>query len=169
MQRLIYIAGIFILGILFVSCEKKDYPKGLAEYEHHYYIVYVPNNNSLVSVQRTQTTLLKLPLQFYSEFTRDYDAVAQFAVVTDTLKSPAQRGVDFEIVDKNGTAIQPVDGLYSITFPQAKKATDTIYVKLLNNPAPGTRKLELRLKENKTSNFYVDIFSTACNRPIEIK
>ncbi len=56
-----YMAGVAAAVLLLASCEKKDYPAGLPEYEHHYYLVYIPNNNTQVNVQRTQTALLKLP------------------------------------------------------------------------------------------------------------
>ena len=163
---IIAIAGIFVLA----SCEKKDYPAGLPEMEHHYYAIYVPNNNTGVSVFRNQAALIKFPVQFYSTFTRGYDAVAKYSIVTTGITAPAVVGQDFNIVDKNGTVIQPgTDGKYSIVFPQAKQAMDTIYVKLLNNPAPGIRKMEVNIQENQTDQFYVDIFSTACKRPVEIK
>lgn len=155
--------------VLLVACEKKDYPAGLPEFEHHYYAIYVPSNNSQVNVQRTQTALLKLPVQFYSTFTRSYDAVANYNIVTTGITNPALLGVDFEIVDKNGAIIQPVDGKYSITFPKAVQTKDTIYVKMLNNPATGARKMEIQIMENKNETFYVDIFSTAFRRPVEIR
>lgn len=156
--------------LLFSSCEKRDYPAGLEEMEHHYYAVFVPNNNTNVVVQRTQTDLVKFPVQFYSNFTRGYDAVAKYVLTTAAYSAaPAVRGVDFEIVDRNGTVIPAADTTYTMVFPQAKKVVDTIYVKLLNNPAPGTRRMELRMIENQTSEFYVDIFSTACRRPVEIR
>jgi hypothetical protein len=46
---------------------------------------------------------------------------------------------------------------------------DTIYIKLLNNPASGSRKMEVQLQDNITDKFDVDIFSTAYRRPVEIK
>lgn len=162
---LIALTGVFA----FSSCEKKDYLKGIEEMEHHYYAVFVPNNNTGVSVNRTQTSLLKFPVQFYSSFTRSYDAVAKYAVVGTDISNPAVLGQDFAIVDKNGAVIPSTDGTYNMVFPQAKKATDTIYVKLLNNSTPGTRKIEIQIQENKTNEFYVDIFSTAFRRPLEIK
>jgi len=167
MKRLSYIAMLFAVAAL-ASCEKKDYPKGLPELEHHYYAVFVPNNNSAVSVSKSQSALLKFPVQFYSTFIRDYDAVAKYIVVPDAT-SPAAVGVDFNIVDKNGNTIQPTGGSYTITFPQAKQAMDTIYIKLLNNPASGSRKMEVQLQDNITDKFDVDIFSTAYRRPVEIK
>ena len=161
---LIALTGMFAI----VSCEKRDYPMGLSEYDHHYYAIFVPNNNTAVTVARSQTALLKFPVQFYSSFTRSYDAVAKYAVVTGGISTPAVRGQDFNIVDKNGVVIPSADTTYSMVFPKAVQAMDTIYIKLLNSSVPGARKLEIQMLENKTSEFYVDIFSTAFRRPITI-
>lgn len=153
-----------------VACEKSNYNKnGLPEYEHHYYAAYIPNTNTGVSVQRTQTALIKFPVQFYSAFTREYDAVAMYTVFTTGITNPAVIGQDFNIVDRNGNVIQPVDGKYQMVFPQAKRAMDTIYVKLLNSTVAGTRKMEVRLLHNITDKYEVDTFSTAFTRPVEIK
>ena len=161
---------IAVLGmIILASCEKKDYPKGVEEMEHHYYAVFTPNNNTGVSVNKNQAALIKFPVQFYSTFTRSSNAVAKYAVVKSGIPNPAVVGVDFSIVDKNGVVIPSADSTYTMVFPQAKQATDTIYVKLLNNPVAGTRKIEIQMIENKTDQFYVDIFSTAFRRPLEIK
>lgn len=169
MKKLFNISSLFLL-IGLSSCEKKDYPAGLPEYEHHYYVVYVPNNNNTkIVAQRTQTDLVKFPVQFYSTFSRPYDAVAHYQVVTTGLASPAQAGVDFEIVDKSGAPVQAENNIYSMVFPKAEQAKDTIYMKLLNNPAPGTRSAEIHLIENKNNEFYVDIFSTAFRRTLEIR
>ena len=170
MRFLKHITFIIVGMILFTACEDRETALGLPEYENHYYAAYIPNNNSKVSVKRNQTTLVKFPVQFYSAFTRDYDAVADYVVNTQGVTNPATLGVDFNIVDKNGAVIQPVDGKYSFTFPQAKRATDTIYVKLLNNPAAGTRNVEINIVEHDAMPEYlVDIFSTAFKRPLEIK
>ena len=89
-------------------------------------------------MQKTQVALLKRPVQFYSAFTRSYDAVAYYAVDTTGIAKPAVLGVDYNIVDKDGNVIQPDNGIYTITFPRAERKMDTIYVKLLNNPLSGT-------------------------------
>ena len=167
MKSLKYIIALSIFFSL-ASCEKKDYPAGLPELEHHYYALFVPNNNSAVTVARTQAALLKFPVQFYSTFTREYDAVAKYVVVTGGITGPAARGVDFNIVDKNGTVIPSADSTYTIVFPQARQAMDTIYIRLLNNTAPGVRKFEIQLQDNITPQFDVDIFSTAFRRPVQI-
>lgn len=152
----------------FVACEDKSYPAGLPEYEHHYYIVYVPNNNSQMTVNRDRTDLVALPVQFYSSFTRNYDAVAHYAVVTPDVDNPAVLGEDFDIVDKDGNVIQPANGKYALAFPQAKQATDTIYIRLLNNPNPGSRMVEINLEDHITPDYRVAIFSTAFRRTLQI-
>jgi len=169
MKAILYIALFFTGASALSSCEKHGYPAGLPEYEHHYYAAYIPNNNSQVNIQRNQAALVKFPVQFYSSFSRSYDAVAYYAVVTTGITNPAAVGVDFNVVDKNGNVITPVDGKYSMVFPKAERKMDTIYLKMLNNPATGVRKVEINILENKTSEFYVDIFSTACKRPVEIR
>lgn len=168
MRSITYLLMALSGMMLIASCEKKDYPKGWDELQHHYYAIFVPNNNTAVTVQRSQAALLKFPVQFYSTYTREYDAVAKYAVVTGGITGPAQRGVDFNIVDKNGVVIPSNDTTYSIIFPKAVQAMDTIYIKLLNNPAPGVRKFEIQIQDNITPQFEVDIFSTAYRRPVTI-
>jgi hypothetical protein len=170
MKRAIYILFISAGIMALASCEKRDYNHGgLPEYENHYYAAYLPNDNSGVSLTRTQTALIKFPVQFYSSFTRSYDAVANYAIVTTGIANPAVLGQDFNVVDKNGAVIQPANGKYSMTFVQSKRATDTIYIKLLNSNVAGTRKMEVQIQENKNDQYYVDIFSTAFRRSVEIK
>jgi hypothetical protein len=169
MKSLHYIILTILSIAVFSSCEKKDYALGVPEMDHHYYAVFVPNNNTGVSVNKNQAALVKFPVQFYSTFTREYDAVAKYAVVKTGISNPAVVGQDFNIVDRNGNVISSSDSTYTLTFPKAVQATDTIYVKLLNNPASGTRRVEIQLMENKNDKFYVDIFSTAFRRPLEIK
>jgi hypothetical protein len=159
---------VLLVSGFFTACEDRDYPAGLPEFEHHYYIVYVPNNNSSVTVKRSRTELLELPVQFYSEFSRDYDAVAAYEINTDGIANPAVRGQDFEIVDEDGRALTTADGKYRLVFPKAEKAQARIFVKLLNNAAPGTRAFELNLIDNIEASFRVDVFSTAYKRTIQI-
>ena len=165
---------ILVLPMLFMgvsSCEKKDYPAGLDSLAHHYYAIFVPNNNTSVTVPRTQTALVKFPVQFYSTFIRDYNAVAKYAVVTTGITPAAVLGVDFYVVDKSGNVILPPPGgdpVFDMIFPQAKQAMDTIYLKMLNNPAPGARKFEIQIQDNRTAQYDVDIFSTAYRRPVTI-
>ncbi|SDC03175.1 hypothetical protein [Niabella drilacis] len=169
MKSVKYIYLAFLLLFAGASCEKKDYPKGLAELEHHYYVVYYPNTNDTVRVNRSQTALLKLPIQFYSGFTRSYDAKTYYRVETSGIANPAVLGQDFNVVDRQGNVLQPVDGRFSILFPQAKQTKDTIYIRLLNNSTPGTRRAVINLIGDSTSQYVVDTFSTAHKRPLVIQ
>jgi hypothetical protein len=155
--------------IVLSSCEKKEYLRGVEEMDHHYYAVFIPNNNSNTIVNRNQAALVKFPVQFYSTFTREYDAIAKYAFVKTGISNLAVVGQDFAIVDRNGNVIPTSDSTYTLVFPKAVQATDTIYVKLLNSTTLGTRRIEIQLMENKTDKFYVDIFSTAFRRPLEIR
>jgi hypothetical protein len=166
MKYITYSTFASLLFLALTACEKRDYPKGLPEYDHHYYAVWVPNTNDTVSVKRTD--LLKLPVQFYSAFTRNYDAVAKYAVSSANYNPAAVRGVDYNVVDKDGNVIQSTDTTYTMVFSQAKQAKDTVYIKLLNNAVPGVRKFEIQILDNITDQFEVDIFSTAFRRPIKI-
>jgi len=168
MKAFKYILFAVAGAIAFASCEKKDYPKGLEEMEHHYYAIFVPNNNTGITVNRNQAALIKFPVQFYSTFTRSYDAKAKYAFVKTGYPSPAVLGQDFQVVDKNGTTIPTSDSTYFLTFPQAKQAMDTIYIKLLNSAVAGQRKIDIQILANQTNEFLVDFFSTACKRPITI-
>ncbi|MEP6674933.1 MAG: hypothetical protein ABJA78_07250 [Ferruginibacter sp.] len=169
MRSFRYILMTAATVIIFTACNKADdTAAGVPELAHHYYAIFVPNNNTAVTVTKSQTTLVKFPVQFYSTFVRDYDAVCKYAVTTFGQTAPAVRGVDYNIVDKNGTTIPSVDTTYSIIFPKAVQAMDTIYMKLLNNPVAGTRKMEVQILDNITTQFDVDIFSTAYRRPVQI-
>ncbi|MDT4869898.1 hypothetical protein FQZ97_1049530 [compost metagenome] len=90
-------------------------------------------------------------------------------MVTPNVSNPAVLGVDFQVVDQQGNTLQPgSDGKYSLLFPQARKAADTVYVKLLNNPAPGRRIVEINFEDHITPDYRVDIFSTAFRRTLNI-
>jgi len=169
MKVIRYIAVVFSLLYILASCEDKDYPKGVEEYAHHYYLVFYPNTNDTVRVLRSQTGLLKLPVQFYSSFTRDYDAVAYYIADTVRIPNRAVRGTDFEITDRSGNTLQPdANGRFSLTFPRAVQAKDTIYVKLLNAAAPGSRRVTIGILGNTTNQYTVDTFAAGHLRPLVI-
>ena len=169
MKTKIFLVGILLAG-MFSACEKREYLLGLPEYDHHYYIAYVPYNNTQVTVNKNQASLVKFEVSFNSSFTRSYDAVAQYKLTPATINgtTAAVLGTDFNVVDSKGNVINPVDGKYSITFPKAVKARDTIYIKLLNNPAAGARAVNVDLIENLTSEYRVDTMSVAFRRPLRI-
>ncbi len=166
----IKLLAVILVSTGLFSCEKRSYPDGLPEYENVYYAGFLPwNNTGTESVQRTQTTLVKFPVEFHSAYVRSYDASAQYTLVTTGITNPAVLGQDFEIVDKNGAKINPVNGKYNLVFPKAEKRIDTIYAKVLNSSVAGTRKIEIDLVKNTTDQYTVSTFSQAFKRFLEIK
>ncbi len=167
----IFIALIATIAITFTSCkEDREYPAGLPEYENYYYAGFLPwNNTATSSVFRNQTALIKFPVQFHSVYVRNYDADATYSLVTTGITNPAVVGQDFQVVDKNGNTIQPANGLYTLKFPQAKALVDTIYFKVLNSSVAGTRKIEINIVKNETSQYTVGNFSQAFKRFLEVK
>jgi len=163
---------IALLAFTFSACEKEDPegPVGDPAFENYYYAGFLPwNNTGTESVFRTQTTLVKFPVQFHSVYVRDYDAEAKYTLVATGQPNPAIVGQDFNFVDKSGNVLQPVNGLYTLKFPQAKAKIDTIYVKLLNSSIAGTRKIEINIVKNETAQYTVGNFSQAFKRFLEVK
>jgi len=158
--------------ITFSSCEKDDPdgPVGADGYDNFYYAGFLPwNNTATESVVRTQTTLVKFPVQFHSAYVRDYDAVANFTLVTTGIAAPAVLGQDFNVVDKTGNPVQVTNGVYSLNFSQAKAKVDTIYFKVLNSNVAGTRRIEINLVQNKNSQYTVGTFSQSFKRFLEVR
>lgn len=160
-----------IIAITFTACKKDDDGlMGLPEFENYYYAGFLPwNNTGTESVLRSQTKLVKFPVQFQSSYVRDYDAVGQYTLVTTGITNPAIAGQDFNIVDKNGNTLQPANGVYSMNFPQAKAVIDTIYVKVLNSTVAGTRKIEIDLVKNAPGQYTVGTFTQSFKRFLEVK
>jgi hypothetical protein len=171
-KAFIYLTIFALTAIVFTACKKDDdqAKKGLQAYENYYYAGFLPwNNTGTESVLRTQTKLVKFPVQFNSAYIRDYDAAAHYTFVTTGITNPAVAGQDFAVVDKNGNTITAANALYSLNFPQAKQLTDTIYIKVLNSTVAGTRKIEIDLVKNANEKYTVGTFSQAYIRFLEIK
>jgi len=165
----IVLAFLAVVAVVFTACEKDD-PAGVPEFDNYFYAGFLPwNNTGTESVLRTQTTLVKFPVQLNSTTERDYDAVAQYTLVTTGIANPAIGGQDFDIVDKGGNTLQPANGVYSLTFPRAKAKIDTIYIKVLNSALPGTRRIELNLVKNTTSQYTIGTFTQSFKRFLEVK
>ena len=170
MKTTIYTVLLALITVGFASCEKRDYPAGTPEFENYYYAGYLPwNNTGTESVLRTQTKLVKFPVQFNSAYVRDYDASAYYKLVTTGITNPAVLGQDFDVVDKNGNSIKATDGNYALVFPKAQAKIDTIYLKVLNSSVAGTRKIEIDLVKNVSSNYTVGTFSQSYIRFLEVK
>lgn len=130
MKKILY----FILSLACVgmttSCSEEEWSNGDPAMEHIYYIGFENwgtfKNDVTFNVNQGQT--VEVPMQFYSEFVRDYDAVTYYYVVSDL-----QRGVDYDIVNESGASVQPDgNGAYQLVWPKAQKGVKNVYVKALN-------------------------------------
>jgi hypothetical protein len=168
-KRNIILAFLVLITTAFAACEKDD-PAGVPEFDNYFYAGFLPwNNTGLESVPRTQTTLVKFPVKFNSTTERDFDAVAQYTLVSTGITNPAVAGQDFNIVDRTGNTLQPSNGAYSLSFPRAKEKVDTIYVRVLNSTVAGTRRIQINLIKNTTPQYTVGTFTQSFIRFLEVK
>jgi len=168
-NRNIILAFLAMITIAFTSCEKDD-PAGVPEFDNYFYAGFLPwNNTGVESVVRTQTTLVKFPVKLNSAAEHDFDAIAQYTLVTTGITNPAVAGQDFNIVDRSGNTLQPANGIYSLSFPGAKEKVDTIYVKVLNSAVAGTRRIQINLVKNTTPQYTVGTFTQSYIRFLEVK
>lgn len=173
-----------MVGCLFSACRDNDYPDGLAEYEHYYYAGFLPWNNTKIAIDKTKSDLVELEVQFHSEYIRTYDVSVKYFLKNPATGDIAKVGVDFEIVDKQGNKIEPVEaGVYELVFPKAQKGKASVYVKPLNNPVAGKRSVIVALHlhddinttdsesriNTETSQYTVATFTQACKRPLEFE
>ncbi len=152
-----------IAGMGLCSCDRDndwDYDHSLENEfffgpkEWGYESTKLGNNNVLTySVIEGQT--VAVPMHLWSEFVRSF-SVETFYYTTPkpegekyyptpevnknqvAYDGPAlTRGVDYEVVDSNGNVLQPdSDGAFVMTWPNAKKGDQNIYIKAL----PGGKK-----------------------------
>jgi hypothetical protein len=133
-----YIFNVLMVVICcaFVSCDNDEWSNGDPAMEHVYYFGFEnwgdknSFNNNKVEYTVEQGNTVEIPVQFHSECVRSYDVVVYYYVSTGT--SDLKRGINYQIVDDNGTVIEPdANGAFSMSFPQAKKGVKNIYVKAL--------------------------------------
>lgn len=130
MKKLLYLA-ICLMGMFcMTSCEDDQWSNGDPEYDHIYYIGFEDwgqfKNDVAFNVDRG--SVVAIPMQFYCEFKRNYDVETYYYVETSLT-----RGTDFEIVDANGSALQPdANGAYKLVWKNALKGVQNVYVKALN-------------------------------------
>ena len=126
---------------LFASCGDDDWGNNNPAMEHIYYYglgnVKYPGGNELqYDVKQGET--VAIPTYFFSAFTRKYSPVVSYYTSNVPVKEgetivDMKLGVDFQVVDSKGTALTPdAKGGYSMTWPNAKKGQQDVYIKALN-------------------------------------
>ena len=130
MKKLIYTLLSFVCTLSLASCGDDAWGNDNEEMAHVYYIGFEDwgtfKNDVKFDVAQGET--VAIPMQFYCEFIRPYDVETYYYVAGNLM-----RGTDYEIVDTNGTVLQPnADGAFVLTWPKAKKGVQNVYVKALN-------------------------------------
>lgn len=177
----IFLMLIAFMALFFNSCQEEPWSEGDPAMEHVYYFGFEDwgklKNDVKFSIAKGET--LAVPVQFHSERVRNYD-VTTFYYVAGT----SVRGVDYQIVDANGAALEPdANGAFSLMWPKAVKGVQNIYVKALNgstgsftlqtfNPnaeVPISNTDPTSATNNKTSDYEVRAFSQNYKVSISIK
>jgi len=148
MKKIFYILAVMGL-FMTTGCEKDNiWGEGDPAYEHIYYIGFYKSikfdyyvtfeiaangaaqwrEGSTTSNGTWQATepanVAGVPFEFHSERVRTYDAVSKFWVVANGLSTG-----DYTLTLEDGTALSPDgSGVYSITWPQAKKGVKKVLV-----------------------------------------
>lgn len=140
MKKLLYLM-FCLTGLTFAtSCEEDEWANGDPALDHVYYIGFEEWSakfDNKVTYDVTQGSTVSIPMQFYCEFVRDYDVETYYYVAGDLV-----RGTDYDIVDANGSALQPdANGAFKLVWPHAKKGVQNVYVKALNG-AKGKLKVQ---------------------------
>lgn len=141
-------AGALLLS---TGCQTVDtWGDGLPEMEHVYYVGFEKTDRSsdylyyqiaqdgasswrygtnkpTMAWIPAEASTATVPFQFHSERVRAYDATTKFWIVESGLKA----GVDYSI-SLDGTALTPVEGVYSLVWPQAKKGVQSVKIKRLS-------------------------------------
>lgn len=189
MKKKLFIIPVLFFMTLLTACGDDDL-RHEKEKEHHYIVHYLPWNNTLKQVNKTQATPLEVEVMFESVYVRGYDAEVNIYIKSEqrvnngqVVAEPAVLGTDFTITDESGNSLPAGDsGALKLTFGQAKKATKKLYIKMLNNTGATTPvyfRMDLTpgeasadnlntLVNKETGNYKVSAASQAYSRPIQI-
>lgn len=157
MKRILYTLAAIIASISFTSCGDDDWNYDKSQENVYFFGPEVwgyddikKGNNNVVHYEVEQGQTVAVPMQFWCEFIRSYDVVTYYYVApkpqdqkyyASTSSSEELSydgpdlvcGVDYEVVDKNGTKLTPnANGAYEFTWKNAQKGVQNIYIKALN-------------------------------------
>lgn len=178
MKKIIFLLTIMIGVYTFTSCDDNEWEEGDPSMEHIYYIGFKEwgKFNNKVKYNVEQGGILEVPIQYHSERIRSYDVVTYYYVGDEM-----QRGVDYEIIDEEGKAIEPnQEGAYTVTWSKAKKGIYNIRIKALNaqkgsftlhtfNPKAGEIKHPDNITNSMTKDYEVRSFTQNYKVIVNIK
>ncbi len=162
MKKIIGFIVVAAITLCSTSCEKHEmWGDGRSDLEH-VYIFLVDQPDSQVDYlsyeiaqngdarwrhgssattgtwQASEQWVASVPFNFRSERVRTYDAVS-FIWVVSTLKA----GTDYTVTREDGTVITPdANGGYPLTWPQAKRADQSIEIKRMPGSPNGTIRVQ---------------------------
>lgn len=130
---------VFAISCLFAGCsnDHAEWENGDPTMAHIYYYCFekwggIPGGND-ISYSVTQGETIAIPTQFYSSFTRKYSPEVYYYTSPNPKAEELVCGTDYVVVDKEGNTLTPdASGAYTMTWPNAKKGVQDIYIKTLN-------------------------------------
>lgn len=131
--------SVFALSCLLAACsnDHDEWENGDPAMAHIYYYCFeqwggIPGGND-ISYSVTQGETIAIPTQFYSSFTRTYSPEVYYYTSPNPKAEELVCGTDYVVVDKDGNTLTPdASGAYTMTWPNAKKGVQNIYIKTLN-------------------------------------
>lgn len=131
--------SVFAISCLLAACsnDHDEWENGDPAMAHIYYYCFeewggIPGGNDIsYSVKQGET--IAIPTQFYSSFTRKYSPEVYYYTSPNPKAEELVCGTDYVVVDKDGNTLTPdASGAYTMTWPNAKKGVQNIYIKTLN-------------------------------------
>lgn len=131
--------SVFAISCLLAACsnDHDEWENGDPAMAHIYYYCFeqwggIPGGNDIsYSVKQGET--IAIPTQFYSSFTRKYSPEVYYYTSPNPKAEELVCGTDYVVVDKDGNTLTPdASGAYTMTWLNAKKGVQNIYIKTLN-------------------------------------
>ena len=172
MKKIITLFVYTVICSLFISCDE-EWSNNNPAMEHIYYYglgnVQFPGGNELqYNVNQGET--VAIPTYFFSAYSRSYSPVVAYytsPIPQDEGNTIPQLvcGTDYQVVEKDGNVLSPDNnGGYSMTWPNAIKGSQNVYIKALNGTKGAIR--VLTYDPNKTIDA-TDVSSTTITKTNE--
>ena len=191
MKKIVFIMATAV-ALMSTGCETHDlWDDGLPEMEHVYYVGFYKTNiyTDYLSYEIDQNGnaqwkfgataiaggiwevtdeqwVATIPIQFYSERVRTYDAVTYFWVFNID-GSALTVASDYTVTLENGAALTPnANGAYSLTWLQTKKGIQNVKIKRSETAPTGTLRVSL-YDPAKPAPLVTDLSTTIQNQTAE--
>ena len=128
--------ALFMGLLTFAACSDDAWGNDNEEMENVYYYGFHDWGKLKNDVKYTvaQGDTMAIPVQFFSEQNKSYNVIVNYYT-----KSSLTLGADYQVVDANGNALDPVDGnAWTMQWPNARKGIQYIYIKALTGGKTGT-------------------------------